>query len=702
MSTVLDGTTPDNNIANTGSPPAVQTLGNITTVSGGGGTLIFDLRNTGTTLTVDDIGTFNRVLTAVTVRNGSTPGGTPGGKLEVGNVFAGTLTIGRDSELTADSINVGTLTNNADGTLIVTGDTHAETLNNSGTLTADAAIIVETLNNTNTGNLIADSIDAGILTNSGTLKVDNDVVAETLTNSGTLEIDGELVAKTITNNRTGTLTVDGEIKADTLINNGTTAIEFAGGTIGILGGSGDITSTADLSIGNTAPGGFNGTIDVTGDLTIYQGVFGGDIETTTGGFTADLKGNLSIAGTLSVGGNAEFTGSGHADLNVVKITGSTTIGNNTTVTLDISQSTFGAGGTLDTGATLYAYGEVDDAGLPWSITFSILDGTVISKAIFTDYNAIGTDIVASRRPQAHMNDGYLAALTIHHRYTAWNMVRDRLIADEGRSAWFNYTGRFNTYRSSFNGQNWKTSTHGGQAGVGLFKLPRFQTGLLFGGEGSQSRNDNDKLDATDIYFGVYGAYLFRNGVDTRIVFAQGWQNYDLNRMGNGNVLYTSSFNGYTSEANFELGKRFASGGWSLRPVIAADMYNNNLKAAKETGIGSEAVIYDKTSLTQVFIRTGTDLRHRTKDYTFNSGIYYAYNVNGAELQTRVESVDVPGLSAPLVGTKLGRSLLMFNLGIEGEIDKNFSVFGGYLGECALDSANGAFQSVGYVGFFGKW
>ena len=88
---------------------------------------------------------------------------------------------------------------------------------------------------------------------------------------------------------------------------------------------------------------------------------------------------------------------------------------------------------------------------------------------------------------------------------------------------------------------------------------------------------------------------------------------------------TSSFKGGTSEANFELGKRLALGGWSMRPVLAADVFNNTLKGTTEAGSGNEAVIYDKTSVTQMFIRTGTDLRHRTKDYTFNSGIYYAYD-----------------------------------------------------------------------------
>jgi len=175
----------------------------------------------------------------------------------------------------------------------------------------------------------------------------------------------------------------------------------------------------------------------------------------------------------------------------------------------------------------------------------------------------------------------------------------------------------------------------------------------------------------------------------------------LNRHGNGG-FYTSSFKGYTTEANFELGKRVFLGAWSLRPVLAADVFNNNLKAAQEAGTGNERIAYGKTSFTQVFFRTGTDIRHRMRYYTLNSGIYYAHDMNGAELKTHVWDAANPTQNAPLVGTKLGKSLLMFNLGIEFEVDTNFSIFAGYQGDYAVDSANNAIQSIGYIGAVGKW
>ncbi|MDR0327496.1 MAG: autotransporter outer membrane beta-barrel domain-containing protein [Planctomycetaceae bacterium] len=588
----------------------VTTLGNITTVKDGGGTLIFDLYDGGTELEVKDIGTSDNRVTTVRVQNS-------GKTLKAGKIFAGSLTVNRNQILTADAIDAGTLTNN------------------------------------------------------------------------------------------GTLTTNG-------------------GTVGFLGGSGSIMSSGALTIGNTTRSGFNGNINTT-DLTVSQGLFRGNIN-VTGDFTANLKGNLTITEPLTVG-SATFTGNGRADLmGTMTTTGNFRISDGATVALDLTQSIFGSTtNIIDSGATLAAYGEVTDALLPtYSKNFGTINGTVQSNAVFTDYRHDGTNIHATRSSQAHMSDGYLAAFSMHHRYTAWNMVRDRLISADigdhrhnqssgmfsddlpipcdyvGKSLWFNATGRYNTYRSSFNHRNWKTVMGGGQIGGDLFKTPRFQSGLLFGYEEGKSENVRDQLKAKDFYFGLYGAFVFRNGADARLVFAQGWQDYDLNRWGNANVLYKSSFKGLTSEANFEIGKRVRLGAWSLRPVLAADVYNNNLKAARETGSSNENIAYEKTSLTQAFFRAGSDLRHRTQYYTINSGIYYAYDVNGAELKTHARNVADPSLNAPLAGTKWGRSLLMFNLGFEGEIEANFSVFGGYLGECAMDSANGALQSIGYVGVFGKW
>ena len=557
--TITDGGT-----VNTG-PNGIVSLGNITTVNRGGGTLIFDLQNSGTNLIVGNTGTSANRVTAVEVQHS-------GGGLTAGNVFAGTLTVNSGQTLNTSAINV-------------------ETLGGSGTINA-------------------------------------------------------------------------------------------------------------------------------GSLTVNQGSFDGYI-TTTGDFTANLRGNLHLTGELNIGGDAKFIGNGRANLNTIQIdptTGTFTVDSGVTVTLhDIKNSSFNP---EHVNNVVHGRLEVHGEAPLNAITFTTgASGKIVDTSIFTQMEittpgteGAGTTTVGTNfthLSQARISDGFLAAMTIHQRYTAWNAVHDRLITggrnDDGRSAWFNGVGRHsNHYRSSFNHQNWKTVMGGGQIGIDLFKTRHFQSGLLFGYEEGESKNDRDRLKAQDFYFGLYGACVFRNGADARIVFAQGWQSYKLNRQGNGNVLYTASFNGGTSEANFELGKRLGWGEWSLRPVLATDIFHNNLKAAQEAGIGTERIAYGQTDFTQVFFRTGTDLRHQTRHYTLNSGIYYAYDMNGAELRTHAWDATDRTLNAPLVGTKLGDSLLMFNLGIEFEVFTDFSISVGYLGEYAMGTANNALQSIGTVGFVGKW
>jgi len=269
-----------------------------------------------------------------------------------------------------------------------------------------------------------------------------------------------------------------------------------------------------------------------------------------------------------------------------------------------------------------------------------------------------------------------------------------------RKAWVNYVGRADQFGSSFHNSNWKLSSNGVQLGTDLLRTRRSQFGVLFGYENAKSTNVRDEVKMDDIYLGAYGAYIFNSGVDARAIFAFGWQSYDAARLSAADQsFYASSFKGNTTETNLELGKRFWSGCWSFRPVGAIDIMTNSIKGATETG-GARAVTFDKTDLTQVFLRTGTDLRYQMNRFTLNSGIYYAYNVNDSELTTTVRNAG--GAQARLIGTDLGKSLLMFNAGGDYQLARNWSIFGGYNGNYATDSAAKALQSTAYVGTGFKW
>lgn len=272
-----------------------------------------------------------------------------------------------------------------------------------------------------------------------------------------------------------------------------------------------------------------------------------------------------------------------------------------------------------------------------------------------------------------------------------------------RNAWVNYIGRWDDYRSSYNGRNWELATNGVQGGTDLFRTRRGQIGFVFGYEKGKTTNDTDRVNMDDVYLGVYATRVLFNGADIRGVFAYGWQDYDMDRYSTwGNGLYTSSFKGHSMEANLELGKRLSSGVWSLRPVVAADVYSNKLKEAAETGAEVEKLFYHGIDRTQVFLRTGTELRCKVHHFTFNSGAYYAYDLNGKELNSHVTSLANPVFNAPLRGSKLGRELLTFNLGGEYWLAQCLSIFGGYQGEYGIDRENSQVHSIAYFGAGCKW
>jgi outer membrane autotransporter protein len=329
-----------------------------------------------------------------------------------------------------------------------------------------------------------------------------------------------------------------------------------------------------------------------------------------------------------------------------------------------------------------------------------------------------------------VNDNYLAAMRMHHRNTAWNGVRNHFIrANVNRArnevrgqspcapcetfapfavkrvAWASYVGENDTYHSGFNSQDWSISREGVQVGSDLFRTRTSQVGMLFGTTSGRGHNLTDSIENDDVYLGLYGSKIFRNGIDIRGTFAYGWQDYDMRRTLNNN-MFTSSFKGETLESTVELGKSFVRGAWSVRPVLGIDVFTNNLDGARESNGGEDifndvpvpdGLQYNSSRLTQTFFRTGADLNYQVKGFRFNGGIYYSYDMRGDELQTRITD----GTSwATLSGSQLGREVLSFNVGLDIALTQRVNVFGGYQGESVLD-CDGV-NNAGYVGAAFKW
>jgi uncharacterized protein with beta-barrel porin domain len=238
--------------------------------------------------------------------------------------------------------------------------------------------------------------------------------------------------------------------------------------------------------------------------------------------------------------------------------------------------------------------------------------------------------------------------------------------------------------------------NGVQVGTDLYRTRRTQAGFLFGYEGGQARAASDRVDADDIYIGVYGARVLRGGADIRGTFAYGWQNFDMSRLSEETNVYTSKFRGYTTEANVEIGKRRSWGAWSLRPALGLDTMSRHIGATQEN-VGPDSIAYGKTSLSQVFLRGGTELRYQMKRLTVTSGMFYAYDVNGERLSTTAVNDGIP---FQIEGASLGREQLTYSVGGSYQWRKNVSLFGGYDGGYVCDTRTA--QHTGYVGGSWRW
>jgi hypothetical protein len=69
---------------------------------------------------------------------------------------------------------------------------------------------------------------------------------------------------------------------------------------------------------------------------------------------------------------------------------------------------------------------------------------------------------------------------------------------------------------------------------------------------------------------------------------------------------------------------------------------------------------------------------------------------------RVSDAQTNSMHSALVGNKLGRSVLSFNVGGSVAVCNNMTLFGGYRGEAAPERAGRGYENIGYVGAAWRW
>jgi len=501
----------------------------------------------------------------------------------------------------------------------------------------------------------------------------------------------------------------------------------------------------------------DGAIRSAGNLTLNF--------TDVGGLTTEnvlnSGANLTIKGTgtatvarTNVGNNLSIEG-GRADMGIITMqegTNLTASGTGTVLELNVAESVLPGTNKIESGAALEVYGD-PNLYVNRSVKFELAPNTRFiaqpSRYFFSyAWDPLTNEIYTTIN---EFSDGFLAAAMIHGRYTAYNMVRDRFISAHpqyrathyrgqcaynstaiyssaidscgtgscgpnsctsvpndppgGRitrffptnTAWVNYVGRGDEYRGWALGNGWKINAEGVQVGTDLWRNRNNQFGVIFGYEDGRAKNIEDRVDSEDIYVGVYSAAVFHGGMDLRAIYNHGWQNFDMLRDG-----FDSSFKGRTQEITLELGKRFHRGLLSVRPFFGSDVFITHLDSATETAsLDGAALAYDKLNMTQVFVRTGFDLRFQQDWYAFDGGLFYAYELNNPSFETRVYSVASRQYSTLLQGSNYGREIVAFHLGTNCEVTDRLSLFGGYNGYVTVDSTGGL-RNSGYIGVGLNW
>ncbi len=574
----------------------------------------------------------------------------------------------------------------------------------------------------------------------------------TIANGGTLVFNLAGAGNTFTTGDIGTMnnwlnTVD--VTTGTI----TTGNIFAGGvvigddgtlkagnlTIDTLNGSGDLTYTGAMTV--SKGGVFSG--DVTGgdiilnatEVLLLSGTNEFDDATIT-------KGTLNLVGTGKVDNDLTVDAGGLLVLNGTLGTNAYTVGNEASFGANSTVAIYGdaADGTVlaDLGATA--------PGTPNLVNYSQFTGW----EIFDDTAGSGNyQLLGVRLSQANMSDVRLSALMLHNRQAIWTATSDRITQNfrywndraargacgtgcgdmghgngagcatgcgngfnklSGNSVWVNYVGRKNKLASSyqFTNDDYDITSNGVQAGFDIFSNRCTQFGVLFGYEKEKSELRRNEVEADDYYFGLYAARAFGRGWDVRGFLGYGHQSYDMTRYGADQGAlgfinrHNSSFDGDTFEATVELGRRFC---WnrclSFRPVVAIDFYNNHIDGANENGNQVTAANYGDSSLTQTFLRFGSDVQWDKGRWNLNGGAYYSYQIadNGDTLRTWTGSQQAGVDGSWLYGTDLGNSVVTLSAGTQYYLNsaRTFAVFANYFGDVYTDRDSTPWQHTGLIG-----
>ena len=140
----------------------------------------------------------------------------------------------------------------------------------------------------------------------------------------------------------------------------------------------------------------------------------------------------------------------------------------------------------------------------------------------------------------------------------------------------------------------------------------------------------------------------------------------------------------------------------MRPAIALDWYLSQLHGGRENPTNGNALRYDSMDFSQFLFRFGTDMRYELGAWSVEGGLFYSYDMRGADLWSGVSDAETGLFRSALVGSKVGRSVVTYNVGGSYAVGRNFTIFGGYRGDVSTERAGNNVSHIGYVGGAWRW
>ncbi|MGL4943057.1 MAG: autotransporter domain-containing protein [Thermoguttaceae bacterium] len=485
----------------------------------------------------------------------------------------------------------------------------------------------------------------------------------------------------------------------------------------------------------------DGGVTGTGDVEINESRDGGLKQSTYGTVNFDKNGTTDIAGNLRVHSGSTIqtavvagTAGGYRS-NVVahkdadNKNGLAEIANNVTWTVDTSPVANGFRGSVLVGEAGWTVSASSPAGADGRAQAqAALDrgNTMYFGLLTAQGNAVGANVEPANlgvdTTKVHVADTFVDSLLMHdattirtasdsridHNFNRFRESQRGVVMGQsgcklGASLWGNFVGRSTEieakhYLSGAGAtfEKAKVSSSGLQVGADLFATRRSQLGVVIGAEKANYRLGRfDEVKSDDYYFGLYGARRYASGIDVRGVLGFGYQKYAMQRLQQLGLavdrgVYNARFSGQTFETTLEIGRRFSqrSSQLSFRPVLGLDVYNNAIGGATEfSGTANEGLTYNGMSLTQTFIRAGSDVQWLGDWLNLSGGMYYLYDMspNGDTLRGWASR---GGASNVVLGSDLGRSVLRFQFGTNYFLNhaKTVSLFADYSGDYFADRA----------------